>query len=177
MILSVPVLEHVAAILARARHADHIVVALDFDGTLAPIADRPEQAEIPSETATILKELAETEHVSLSILSGRSIINLKRKLNLDCIYAGNHGLEIEGKGLSFSHEGASRLRYAVELACWDLEEALESVGGVLVERKGLTATVHYRQVLGDLHDWIAAAVHLTLRPYAAWLSLIESRII
>lgn len=165
----------IPAILALLRKSEHILLALDFDGTLAPIADRPEQAEIPGETAGLLRELAVSEGVFLAIVSGRSLVDLKHRVKLDCIHVGNHGLEIEGKGISFAHDGAGLLRYAINDACWDLEAALEGVRGVFVERKGLTATVHYRLAPSDLVGWIETSIQVTMRPYASRLTFRAAR--
>ncbi len=135
----------------------------------------PELAAIPDQTVALLRNLAASENVSLVILSGRSISDLQSRAGVDCILAGNHGLEIEGGGISFVHECAGTMRHAVDCACWDLEAALAGVRGVLVERKGLTATVHYRQVPVDLQGWLEAAVGLTMRRYDSRLSLRPAR--
>ena len=84
---------------------------------------------------------------------------------LDVIYVGNHGLEIEGAGISFVHPDAAAARGAIDQACWDLEAAFEGVPAVTVERKDLSATVHYRQAPADLTSWIQATVNATVRPY------------
>ena len=175
MTLSQSLLASLPEILERIRNTDRILLALDFDGTLAAIADRPEHAAMPEETAAILRELSDSERLSLVILSGRSIADLKAKVDLDCIRVGNHGLEIEGAGISFVHEGARALLPAVDFACWDLEAAMEGVRGVFVERKGLTATVHYRQAPADLGMWIETTVRLTMHPYDSLLGLKPAR--
>lgn len=155
----------------RIPASKHVVLALDFDGTLAPIADRPELAKMPAETAAILRELAGFEHVSIAILSGRSIRDLKSRVDLDVILAGNHGMEIERDGVPFVHPEANALRRRVELACGDLERALEYVPGVFVENKGLTATVHYRLAPCGLAGWIEVAVYSAMRRFARRLSI------
>ena len=175
MTLSRFLLASLPEILERIRNADRVLLALDFDGTLAPIADRPEQAAMPDETTAILHELSGSERVSIAILSGRSIADLKAKVGLDCIRVGNHGLEIEGRGISFVHEGARALVSAIDFACWDLEAAMVGVRGVFVERKGLTATVHYRQAPADLDNWIETTVRLTMLPYVSRLGLRPAR--
>src|SRR5689334_22785301 len=146
----------------RLNQADRLLIALDYDGTLAPITATPQEAVITPETAAVLGELASCPAYSVAVVSGRSIADLRPRLTSEIIYVGNHGLEIEGAGFSFVHEGAEATRSAIESACWDLEEALQSVRGVLIERKGLSATVHYRQAPPDLYEWIAATVNATL---------------
>jgi trehalose-phosphatase len=88
---------------------------------------------------------------------------------------GNHGLEIEGQGISFVHEYARQVRHAIEFACADLESALAGVCGLLVEDKGLTATVHYRMAPAHLLGWIDATIHVVMRPFASWLSVNPAR--
>jgi trehalose-phosphatase len=169
--VSRPLIPELPALRARFLDSGHILLGLDFDGTLAPIAPRPADAVLPPETVAILSSLAASEQVSVAILSGRSIASLKAKTSLDVIYCGNHGLEIEGPGISFLHEGATLLRNTLDLACWDLEAAFQGVCGVLVERKGLTATVHHRHAPAELDGWIEATVRLVLQPYSARLSI------
>ena len=106
-----------------------MLVALDYDGTLAPIAGTPEAARLPPQTADVLSELAASDRFSVAVVSGRSLADLKGRLGLDVIYVGNHGLEIEGPGISFVHPEAEALRGAIDQACWDLEAAFEGVPG------------------------------------------------
>jgi trehalose-phosphatase len=150
---------------ARLEDADRILIALDYDGTLAPIAGTPEGARMPAETAAVLRELAASERFQVAVVSGRSLADLKRRLAPDILYVGNHGLEIEGAGISFEHPDAAPMRGAIDQACWDLEAAFVAVRGVAVERKDFSATVHYRQAPADLTTWIQATVSATIRPY------------
>jgi trehalose 6-phosphate phosphatase len=173
--LTTPPRADLSAILPRVRGSGRLLLALDFDGTLAPIAETPEQAVIPRGTVEALRNLAGMEHVSVAILSGRSIADLKRRIDLDCIYVGNHGLEIEGGGLSFRHAAAGAMRGAVDAACWDLEAVLAGIRGTFVERKGFTAAVHYRQAPVDLEGWIETTVRLTMGPYRRWLDIRPAR--
>ena len=105
-----PLLSEMDRVRARLNLSDRVLVALDYDGTIAPIAETPEAARLPSETARVLREIAALDRFSLAVVSGRSLADLKRRLALDAIYVGNHGLEIEGGGFSFVHEQAERMR-------------------------------------------------------------------
>jgi trehalose-phosphatase len=156
-------------------NAPHVLVALDFDGTLAPIAACPQDAFLPHETAGRLRDLARSDHCTVAVVSGRSVVDVRSRVGLDLIYAGNHGLEIEGDGISFVHSGAKLVRQAIDLASWDLEAAFQMVQGVLVERKGLTTTVHYRQAREELRDWIAATVLMVTGSYGSRLVPVPAR--
>lgn len=170
-----PLFSDLAGILARLRAARRVLLALDFDGTLAPIADTPDAAVLPCGTAALLRRLAAGQRTRLAILSGRAIGALRPKVRLNCIYAGNHGLEIEGSGISFVHQRAMLARAALEETCRALDTALAGVPGALVERKGLGATVHYRCVPRPLVGWMEAAVELAVQPHASALQIRAAR--
>ena len=71
-------------------------VFLDYDGTLTPIADRPEQATLGASTRARLGRLA--SRCPVTIVSGRDISVVRDFVQLDEIgYAGCHGLDIEGR--------------------------------------------------------------------------------
>jgi trehalose 6-phosphate phosphatase len=161
-------------ILARLSSADRILVALDYDGTIAPIVGVPEQARISPEMEDTLSAIADDPRYSLAIVSGRSLADLRGRLRIPATYAGNHGLEIEGEGISFVHDGAARARDAVDQASWDLEAALLGIRGARVERKGFTSTVHYRNAPVALEQWIRETVALTMRPYRELLASVNA---
>jgi trehalose 6-phosphate phosphatase len=169
------ILDNLEPILKRVRAAPRLLLALDFDGTLAPIVPDPEAAALPRATTVLLERIAASENISLAIVSGRSIADLKRRVDLDCIYVGNHGLEIEGRGLSFLHSGAVARRPVLHCACADLDMAVAGSAGAFVERKDLSATVHFRQVAEHLHERVRNAVFDAMRPYAACLDLTPAR--
>jgi trehalose 6-phosphate phosphatase len=160
-----PLLSEIERVRTGLKNADRVLVALDYDGTLAPIADTPDGAQLPAETEEVLAELAASDRYSVAVVSGRSLADLRKQLSLDVIYVGNHGLEIEGPEISFVHPQAAALAAAIDQACWDLQAALEGIPGITVERKQLSATVHYRQAPAELSTWIEATVNATIRPY------------
>jgi trehalose 6-phosphate phosphatase len=119
--------------LARER----TLCAFDFDGTLAPIVDRPEKAGMRARTWKLLGGLA-TLYPCI-VVSGRArsdVLGKLRGIKLAGVI-GNHGAEMEGTG------GKSRRR----VRQWKeaLKADLPALPGVWVEDKGLSLTVHYRQ--------------------------------
>src|SRR5215469_5055340 len=106
---------------AAVNRADQILLALDYDGTLAPIVDDPKDAAVPPETRRVLARVAAADRCTLAIVSGRSLSDLKSRIGVDAILAGNHGLEVEGRGISFVHERAQLVSPVIAELCWELE--------------------------------------------------------
>ena len=103
---------------------------LDVDGVLAPIVPVPAEASVPAETRAELERLRR-RYALVACISGRAGEDARRVVGLDdLVVVGEHGLELE--------PGAAGWR-----------ERLDAfVGGVEwddVERKPLTATLHYRR--------------------------------
>ncbi len=132
-------------IRARIKSSRRVFLFLDFDGTLAPIVSMPALAALAPECNTILRALAARNDVATVVISGRSLEDLRRRVGLPVIYAGNYGLEIQGPGLSRAVEGALEIRAQLFHICNRLRAGLSRYSGVLVECKSLTATVHVRQ--------------------------------
>lgn len=136
-----------------------IVLLLDFDGTLAPIVERPEMAAMPARTREALERLLAHPGVDAAIVSGRGLEDARERAALPGIaYAGNHGMEIEGPGVERVHREAAAARPELERVVAALLPALDSVPGAFVEDKGLTLSVHYRQVARDRVPEVRAAV-------------------
>lgn len=137
-------------IAGRFGNSRHIVLLADYDGTLTPIVERPELAVLPPPTRGILMGISKQRGVTLGIISGRALSDLRQKVGLGhVIYAGNHGLEIEGPDLSFIHPLAEEFKPVFRLIYQLLSKAFGGSPAVLVEHKGLTLTVHYRLVDSD----------------------------
>jgi trehalose 6-phosphate phosphatase len=133
----------------RLKSTEHILLLSDYDGTLTPIVDKPELATFPQETRKLLRKLVKNRRYTLGIVSGRALSDLKSRIDLEgIIYAGNHGLEIEGFGSSFLEPIAEEMRPFFRMLHQALLATLRGIKGVFVEDKGLTLSVHYRMVDG-----------------------------
>jgi trehalose 6-phosphate phosphatase len=149
--------------LQRVRSASSIGLFLDFDGTVSPIAETPLLAEIDPEIREIIGHLAAREDVHVSIVSGRSIDDVRTRAGVaGVIYAGNHGLEIESDTVCFREPQAESLRLELRALILQLELALSGTDGTLIEQKGLSASVHYRQVNEALREWVRHTVQQTV---------------
>jgi len=124
-----------------------IFLFLDYDGTLAPIAQSPDKAIIPVKTLDALKGLSKNSHCKVAIISGRALKDIKNKIGLErMIYAGNHGLEIDGPKLRFKAPLSMGYMAILKKIKGILKKKLSKIRGVIIEDKGLTLGVHYRLV-------------------------------
>jgi trehalose 6-phosphate phosphatase len=131
---------------ARIDRARRLLLFLDFDGTLAPIVQEPKLAVLPAETRVVLDELASRETITVAIVSGRSLVDIKGRVAMPAlIYAGNHGLEIEGPGVAFEHTRAAFLKSTVREITERIAMHAASLEGIEIESKGLTTSIHYRR--------------------------------
>ncbi len=156
-------LAEVDAIRRYVTSRDRLAVLLDFDGTLAALADHPDGAALTPQIRATLERLARQPRSLVAIISGRSLADLQRRVNMDGIlYVGNHGLEVAGPGRTPVLKEARRAQHLIAASCDRLRSRLRDVPGALVEDKGLTATVHYRLVPRGQVEAVHQAVLETL---------------
>jgi len=158
-----PLYDHLSNIESLLRVSERVLLFLDFDGTLAPIVEMPDQAVLPAKTRILLDRLSQTSWCSVVIVSGRALGDIRERVGLAKLtYAGNHGLELCGDGLRFVEpESVQRIKMLGELSR-RLRERLRNIPGVEIENKVLTVSVHFRRAQKDSVDEIRKAVSAEL---------------
>lgn len=137
--------------------ASHVLLLSDYDGTLSPIAASPELAVLPPRTRQALLAVSRSDRFTLGIVSGRGLSDVREMVGIPgLVYAGNHGLEIEGPGGTFVHPEAQEIKPHLNLVLRALQERLSGLQGVYVEDKGLTLSVHYRLTPEELRPRVMA---------------------
>ncbi|HEY9401820.1 MAG TPA: bifunctional alpha,alpha-trehalose-phosphate synthase (UDP-forming)/trehalose-phosphatase [Pyrinomonadaceae bacterium] len=131
---------------------------LDYDGTLVPYANRPQDAVPPAELAELLAALAADPATSVTVVSGRSRHDLER-------WFGNV------KGLWLAAEHGAILR-SPETMQWEayrpdytsdwkeqvfpvLEHFMDRTPGSLIEEKEFSLVWHYRMADPEFGEWLA----------------------
>lgn len=132
--------------LTKALRQDvRLIVLSDFDGTLAPIAERPEGVRLPPPVRRTLARLARHPRSRVGILSGRSLKDVRRRAGIPgAAYAGCHGLEIAWRRTRFRHPGAVAAVPLLRRAARELRERTRRFEGAFLEWKGLTVSLHFR---------------------------------
>lgn len=122
---------------------DYASLFLDFDGTLAELADTPDAVVVAPGLHDLLSALAERLAGKLAIVSGRDVATLRDLLGFDgFVLSGSHGLEIASPGRPPEHAEPSPALPEIAAALDALAAAHE---GLLVERKPLGIGLHYRR--------------------------------
>ena len=135
------------AVADRISLSAHVLLCFDYDGTLTPIVDTPEAALLPEETRDLLRSLSRHPRYRLAIISGRSLREIRSMVGINgLIYAGNHGLEMDGNSLPFIHPAARASRSVIEESARKLHRGLAGIAGVRIEDKGLSLSIHFRLV-------------------------------
>jgi len=121
-----------------------IAVFLDYDGTLTPIVETPNQAVMQEDMRAAVIELS--RHCPVGIISGRDLEDVRDKVRIDSIvYAGSHGFDIAGpSGLQVEHQVGMEFLPVLDKAEAELSRELGSIEGILVEWKKFAIAVHYR---------------------------------
>ena len=125
-----------ARVLARFAASD-VLVALDYDGTLAPIVSTPRKARMRTRTRQLLAAVA--QRYPCVVISGRARDDVTARVSSIPVWhvAGNHGLEPWGE----------EALYATRVRSWvrTLRRGLAGVEGVTIEDKTYSVTLHFRQ--------------------------------
>jgi trehalose 6-phosphate phosphatase len=156
---------------ARLEGSERVLIATDFDGTLCPIVETPSEAHLAPSTFEILRHAMACPRLTLAVISGRALEDVRRRVPLDIVFAGNHGLELDGGGITFEHTEARRLRPTVIGACEALADALRDWPAAHVEDKGLSATLHFRKVDRRQHSSLLFAARRALGTFGQQLAL------
>lgn len=127
-----------------------LVVFVDYDGTLTPIAAQPEEAVLSEAMRRVLSDLATVWQVA--VVSGRGLEDVRANVRLDTLYyAGSHGFEMAGpNGLSKIYQPAEAFLETLDQAETVLVERLRQVDGLRIERKQFAIAIHYRHA--NEHD-------------------------
>lgn len=134
--------------LREAARVPVLLVASDFDGTLSDLAPKPDLARPDAACLALLKSLASMHHTHASIISGRTMAELKNFVGEQDgggpgrpRLVGSHGVEIPG-GLSIgmSHRCRDNL-HAVRKV---VDRLTANVPGTLMEAKPASVTFHFR---------------------------------
>jgi trehalose 6-phosphate phosphatase len=161
--MSPPLFDALSEVAERIHQAPRCLLCLDFDGTLAPFVPDPGDAFLSPAMDRLLRDLAGHDTLALAIVSGRDRADLQGRVKIPgVIYAGNHGLDISGPGFVYVEPTAASHSEELRGLSQALTSRLQSFGGVLVEYKGLTISVHYRQARESEGEEIRRVVHETL---------------
>lgn len=134
----------------RILRSGHTLLFLDYDGTLAPIAPSPKLATLPPATRSVLRSLSKSSKVTIVVISGRSLLELRRLVGLPRLtYIGNHGLEMWREGRRAAVAVQKTSREAIGLIRPRLAKLAAAVPGASLESKNLSVSLHYRLVPRD----------------------------
>ena len=115
----------------------NVLLAFDFDGTLAPITSEPDRAVMRGITRKLFHSLA--LKYPCIVVSGRCRADIRRRLRgiglLEVV--GNHGIE--------PWDSSPALAQTVKTWIPLLKQRLKLLPGVMIENKQFSISVHYRK--------------------------------
>lgn len=123
---------------------DDIALLLDFDGTLAEIAEAPHEVVVQPATSQTLALLSDALHGALALVTGRSIEDIDALVHpLRLPVAGIHGMvRRDSAGRQHAHDADPRMIEAVAEA---LRAFAAGRDGLLLETKPAAIALHYRK--------------------------------
>lgn len=115
-----------------------VLLAFDFDGTLAPIAPQPHLVQVAPGVSQRLQRLC--GQTVVAVITGRSLADVRPRLGFEPRFlVGNHGAE----GMRGVQWLTPDWAHAVQARLGEHRERLEAAG-VSIEDKGYSLALHYR---------------------------------
>ncbi len=152
-------------------------VFLDYDGTLTPIVDRPQDAVISQSMREAVRGVA--ERCPVCVVSGRDRRVVQGLMGVDdLIVAGSHGFDIwsprEG---TLEHEAGGGFEELIERVTARVREQADPIEGSLVEPKKASVALHYRLVADADRPRIAAIVDRLLADHPDELKVTPGKMV
>ncbi|MEY8043535.1 trehalose-phosphatase [Saccharopolyspora cebuensis] len=144
-------------VLVQLARTPRLLVASDYDGTLAPIVADPTQARPLPESVHALRSLASLPSTTAAVISGRALRDLATlsRLPAEVYLVGSHGSEFD---VGFVHQmdaEATRLRTRLQVA---VQEIVAGKQGVTLEAKPASVAVHVRRTEPDVAEEVLTAL-------------------
>jgi trehalose 6-phosphate phosphatase len=159
--------ERVARLIRRNQH---LVVFLDFDGTLVRIATLPDDVRMEKETRDALQKLSRRRNVTLAIISGRQRAELQSFIGLRNVnYMGLYGWESRA-----NQKVSLPVRVALARTLVELTADLPAHPGVWIEPKRSSFSVHLKGASHDTQRRMLQQVKKRVRPVQDTLKIMKN---
>ncbi|SDY25532.1 trehalose 6-phosphatase [Saccharopolyspora shandongensis] len=144
-------------VIVQLARTPRLLVACDYDGTLAPIVADPTQAKPLPESVHALRSLAALPATTTAVISGRALRDLATlsRLPAEVYLVGSHGSEFD---VGFVHElepEATQLRTELQIA---LQDIVRGKPGVTLENKPASVAVHVRRAEAEVAEEVLDTV-------------------
>jgi trehalose 6-phosphate phosphatase len=152
-------------------------VFLDYDGTLTPIVDRPEDALISESMRDAVRELA--GRCPVCVVSGRDRRVVQELMGVDdLIVAGSHGFDIwSPAGGEIQRKEGEEFASLLESVETRLREELGQTEGALIEPKKSSVAAHYRLVSEDERPRVGRVVEEILAEHPGELKVTPGKMV
>ncbi len=152
-------------------------VFLDYDGTLTPIVDRPEDALISESMRKAVRGLA--ERCPVCVVSGRDRRVVQELMGVDdLIVAGSHGFDIwSPAGGEIQREEGAGFADLLEEVNKRLHREMDSIEGALIEPKKTSVAAHYRLVSEEERPRIKGIVDAVLEEHPDELKVTPGKMV
>ncbi len=139
--------DNLGELAERIRHlarVPNLLVACDYDGTLAPLVDNPMDARPNRDSVAAMRSLAEPANTYVSVISGRSLRDLAAlsRLPEEIRLVGSHGSEFDIGFAAKLEPELAELRKQVVGEVRELGHKYEA----FVEEKPTGVTFHFRSM-------------------------------
>jgi trehalose 6-phosphate phosphatase len=152
-------------------------VFLDYDGTLTPIVDRPEDAVISESMREAVRGLA--ARCPVCVVSGRDRRVVQELMGVDdLIVAGSHGFDIwSPAGGEIQHQEGADFGELLDRVKERLRREMDPIEGALVEPKKSSVAAHYRLVSEDERPRIKGIVDAMLEEHPDELKVTPGKMV
>ncbi|MBA4023501.1 MAG: trehalose-phosphatase [Gordonia sp.] len=157
----VPELRRALKAIAR---MPRLLVASDYDGCMAPIVSRPEDARPNGDSVRAMRALAELDSTTAAVISGRALRDLATlsRLPAEVHLVGSHGSEFD---VGFVHEITPAATELLDTLIVELRAIAADYENVTVETKPASTVLHFRNASTTDGD---AALHRVRIGPATW---------
>jgi trehalose 6-phosphate phosphatase len=152
-------------------------VFLDYDGTLTPIVERPEDAVISDSMRDVVQGLA--GRCTVCVVSGRDRPVVQALMGIhDLVVAGSHGFDIWSPTQgTIEHDAAHGYADLLAAVTARLRDELAGIAGALVEPKKASVAAHYRLVATDERGRVGEVVERLLAEHPEELKVTPGKMV
>jgi trehalose 6-phosphate phosphatase len=153
-----------------------LAVFLDYDGTLTPIVDRPQDAIISAAVRDVVSELA--TRCTVCVVSGRDRPVVQELMGLDnLVVAGSHGFDIWSPDGAIQRDEGAQFGDLLHAVRAELEAGARDIDGALIEPKAASVALHYRLVPAADHPRVRQVLDQVLDRHHGQLKVTPGKMV